>query len=209
MKTLACIPCHYGKEFLPYSIQSIRDHVDHITMFYSSVPTYGFQGNISNPDSAEDIKKICDEFSVEFIDITGMRISRENKHRMLFFSHAAKHGYEIILSLDYDEVWDNAEEAIDYAKLGNAFQYGIRGSRWYHFWKNFNEVNRDGFSPIRLFNLNNYPRSEELIEKGTIYHFGYAISEELMKYKLSCHGHKSEFPVNWLKDKWINYKFGS
>ena len=37
---------------------------------------------------------------------------------------------------------------------------------------------------------------------------GYAISEELMRYKLSCHGHKSEIPLDWFENKWLNYKRG-
>lgn len=208
MKTVACTPCHYGLEYLPYSIQSIRDHVDHIVMFYSGRPTYGHDGVLSNPDSRDDILNVCKEFNVEFIDITNHLISREHKHREMFFSYAQKNGFEIVLSFDYDEVWDDVEEALDYAKKGKSFRYGIRGNRWTHLWKNFNEANYDGFSPIRLFNMNNPPREEELIEKGKIYHFGYAISEELMRYKLSVHGHKSEFPSNWFTDKWLNYKKG-
>ena len=208
MKTLAYYPIHYGAEYLGYSMHSIRNDVDHIVVFYSSTPTYGHIGNIPNPDSKEDIQKICNDYGAELIDITNKKISRENNHRELGHLYARENNYDIVIAVDYDEVWENLEEAVEYASSGAAFSYGIRGSRWYHFWKNFNEVNRDGFSPIRIFNMHNRRSGEELIEKGTIYHFGYAISEKLMRYKLSCHGHKSEFPGNWLNDKWINYAKG-
>lgn len=208
MKTLAYYPIHYGSEYLSYSMQSIRDHVNHIVVFYSSKPTYGHAGGLSNPDRMSDISIICEKWNAEFIDITGLNISRENQHRQLVFKYASEYNYDLIVAADYDEVWENLEEAIEYVSKGSAFQYGIRGSRWYHFWKSFNEVNRDGFNPIRLFNMKNRRGTEELIEKGIIYHFSYAISEKFMRYKISCHGHKDEFANTWFRDKWLNYKRG-
>ena len=174
MKTLAYYPILYGSEYLEYSLISIRDHVDQIIILYSSKPTYGHEGNVANPDSKQDILEITQRYDCQFIDITSLKISRENNHRNLAFDYGRQNRYDVVLACDYDEVWQDLPEAIDYVSKGSAYQYGIRGSRWLHFWKTFNEVNVDGFSPIRLFNLNNRPGKEELIEKGQIFHFGYA-----------------------------------
>ncbi len=39
---------------------------------------------------------------------------------------------------------------------------------------------------------------------------GYCISNEMMEYKISCHGHKNDFNNNqrWHEHKWLNYKKG-
>lgn len=207
MKTLAYCACHYGKEYLWYSLKSIADHVDHIIILYSETPTYGYTGTLQNPDTRQEIKEITDQFDCEFIDVTAHNFSRENDHRGHAFWYARNNGYEIVLAVDYDEVWENVEDAIGHAKQGDVYQYGIAGSRWRHFWKSFNEINVDGFYPIRLFNLSKRQGTQEIIEKGIVNHFGYAISDRLMHYKWDCHGHKSELPATWW-DKWFNYKRG-
>lgn len=208
MKTLAYFPILYGSEYLGYSMASIVDHVDHIAVFYSSLPTYGHKGSIANPDTKEDIQEICDQFGAELIDITSHHINAENKHRAIPFTYARKQGYDIVLAVDYDEVWQDVDKAIEAAKNGSTYSYQIAGSRWYHFWKSFDEVNRDGFAPHRLFNLKYTSGTSSMLEVGTIYHFGYAISDQLLEYKLSCHGHKSEIPIEWKMNKWYNYQKG-
>lgn len=204
MKTLAYTVCHYGKEYLWYSLKSVADHVDHIIILYSEVPTYGHAGTLQNPDTKEEIKAITDKFNCEFIDVTGHNFSRENDHRGMAFNYARRNDYQIVVAVDFDEIWEGLDEAIDYAKGGSKYQYGIAGSRWRHFFRSFNEINTDGFYPIRLFNLSHPQGSQEIIEKGWINHFGYAISERLMRYKLSVHGHASEIPDKWF-NLWLNY----
>jgi hypothetical protein len=206
MKTLAYYPIHYGSEYLPYSIQSIRDHVDKILIIYSEKPTYGHTSNLQNPDSKEDIIRICEEYGCEFMNITALHIGQENEHRKIGIDYARAEGYDMLVACDYDEVWKDLDIALEIASKGKAFQYGIRGECWYHFWKSFNEVNTDGFSPIRIFNLKKQ-KGEDLIVAGTVYHFGYAISRELMDYKISVHGHKTEFG-NWVDTKWKTYERG-
>ena len=208
MKTLAYYPIHYGSEYLAYSMQSIRQSVDHIIVLYSSNPTYGHSGNIPNPDTKQDILSICQQFNAELFDLTNHNISRENKHRQMAFQYAKGYNADILVAVDYDEVWENLDGAIQQAAQQPAFELQIRHNSWNHFWKTFNEINKDGFQPVRIFNLNGDRSIKGLVDHGTIHHFGYAISPELMQYKISCHGHKSEIPKNWYKEKWLNYKKG-
>lgn len=214
--TLAYIPLHYGKDYLEYAIRSVHDSVDTVLVLYTAKPSYGHEGTLKNPDTKEELMQIACSFNkVVWKEVT--QVSRENHHRQLAYSYAKnsindKNGlnYDLVLAVDSDEIWnpDKVEEALHAAYNSGYHNFGIAGSQWYHFWKNHKEVNRDGFYPTRITNLNNYVKNHTIISKGEIYHMGYAISEECMRYKLSCHGHKSEIPNGWLEDKWINYKRG-
>jgi hypothetical protein len=218
INTLAYIPLHYGKEYLEAVIKSIHPFVDRVVAFYSSEPTYGHKGNLANPDSKEELERIVNSFTrTEFIDITNRRITRENIHRNLAHTYASSAiqnpkdlNFDLVMAVDADEVWnpERVEEAIHAAYFSNSHFIHVAGSQWYHFWKGLKEVNRDGFYPMRFTNLNNYVGNADIIEAGEIYHMGYAIDPEVMKYKLSCHGHKSEISNGWYNDKWLNYERG-
>ena len=215
--TLAYIPLHYGKQYLDYVLKSIHPFVDTILILYTSTPTYGHNTNLKNPDSGQELKAICDKYNkIEWQDITGS-VSRENNHRQLAYRYAQESlrrpngkNFDLVFAVDSDEIWnpEKVEEALHAAyNSGNHF-HCIAGSQWYHFWKNHKEVNRDGFYPMRIANLNNNVKNQKIIDKGEIYHMGYALDEEIMRYKLSCHGHKSEIPARWFEDKWLNYERG-
>ena len=212
MRVLAFTVCLYGKEYLKESILSVKDNVDTHLIAYTKVPSFGHTTDMINPDSEQELLDICNQFNhVEWMDITG-KARAENVHRQFAFDYARKNGFDIIIVVDSDEVWNpgKVKEAIDYAYNSKNGRFGVRGSQWVTLWQSFNEYVTDGFAPIRLFNLNNDLGKEELIEKGFIYHMGYCISNELMAYKISCHGHKDDFNNNkkWHSEKWLNYKRG-
>ena len=212
MKVLAYTAIHYGKEYLKEAIEAVKEHVDIHLLTYTSIPSYGFTTDMVNPDSEQELRVISDQFDhTEFINITG-RAKAENVHRQIAIDYAKANNYDIVLVVDSDEVWDTGKvkEAIDYAYNSKNGRFGIRGSQWVTLWQSFNEFVTDGFAPIRLFNLHNDINKEELIEKGFIYHMGYCISNEMMEYKISCHGHKADFDRNksWYQYKWLGYKRG-
>ena len=109
MKTLAYIPLHYGKEYLEVTIKSIDPHVDKILILYTNTPSYGQDGRLKNPDTREELKNIAFDSSskIEWVEIPKTR--QENKHRELAFNYAK--GYDLIMAVDADEVWDDVEEA--------------------------------------------------------------------------------------------------
>ena len=198
MKTLAYVPLHYGKDYLKYVLASVRDSVEDILILYTSKPSYGQAGHLPNPDSEEELRAICEPFSVIWEDVTGK--GRESDHRQLVYRHTANSDkdYDLVLAVDSDEVWnpDKVESALEVAfDSGKRFNH-ISGNNWFHFWKGFKEYNQDGFYPMRITNLKYVTPENIIIDTGEIYHMGYAISEEAMDYKLSCHGHKSEIPSN-------------
>jgi len=212
MKTLAFTVCHYGKEYLKYAIESVKDSVDAHLISYTERPSFGYETSLRNPDTREELKAICDQYPhVIWEDING--VMREHVHRERAFSYARQNNFDIILVVDSDEVWnpDKVKEAIDHAYNSKNGQFLVNGSQWITLWKSFNEYVNDGFAPVRLFNMHNDLKKAEHIDKGFIYHMGYCISDELMRYKISCHGHKADFEKNnqWYNDKWIGYKKGS
>jgi hypothetical protein len=40
---------------------------------------------------------------------------------------------------------------------------------------------------------------------GSVFHFGYARSIEDIRYKISCHGHKSEWRNDWFDNKYCKW----
>lgn len=203
MKISAYFPIHYGKEYLESSIKSIRDHVDDILILYTERPSYGQGTNLKNPDSKEELWEIVNKHAYKYQWVDIPLTFQENVHRTSYKQYLDS---DIVLAVDADEVWQDLDVAIKSAYDSKAKNVCVGGDRWYHFWRSFNEVNRDGFYPVRFHNKN-YTKNSEIIHKGSIYHMGYAQSEELTKYKISCHGHKS-IPGTWIYEKWLNYQKG-
>lgn len=207
MKTLAYIVCHYGKEYLEYSIKSVIDSVDEILILYSSKPTFGHGTDIPNPDSYEELRSIADKFSkVKWMDVT---VNGEGNHRNLALGYAGNN-FDIVLAVDADEVWnpDTVEPCINTAFDGKERRYTTNHQGWYHFYRSFNEACRDGFEPIRLTNMNARNNDQGRVTESVIYHFGYANCEKLQEYKMAIHGHKGEISNDWFTKKWLNYRKG-
>ena len=204
-KVLAYYPLHYGSEYLKESILSIVDHVEQIVFLYTERPSYGQSSNIPNPDSRDTLLKIAWENckgKMEWIDID--QTSQENNHRNLVFGY--EQGFDLIMAVDADEIWDNLPEAIEAALATKARHINVAGSQWVHFWRSFDECNRDGFAPTR-FHCVNFNKSNATIHCGNVYHMGYAQSERITEYKISVHGHKSILQ-SWFKEKFKSYEKG-
>lgn len=204
MKTLAYLPIHYGREYLDATIRSITDHVDEILILYTYEPSYGQKGSIKNPESRQELRDIAFNASnkIKWVEIEPT--NQENIHRKKAFDYS--NGFDLIMAVDADEVWDDVEEAKKEAWDSKCQNVNVGGDCWWHFWRSFNECHRDGFYPTR-FHVVGGKKESTIIHKGKIYHMGYAQSEAITKYKISVHGHKS-IPGSWFNDKWLNYKKG-
>jgi hypothetical protein len=204
MKTLAYIPLHYGREYLEACIKSIDNHVDKILILYTEQPSYGQNRGLKNPESKQELLNIVSTASnkIEWVEISA---SQENKHREMVFRYS--NGYDLIMAVDADEIFTDVEEMKEAAFKTGARHINVAGSQWQHFWRSFNEVHRDGFAPTRFHVVNN-TTDNATIHCGQIYHMGYAQSEELTRYKISVHGHKS-IPGSWFNDKWLTYVKGT
>lgn len=202
MRVLAYIMVHYGKDYLPYAIRSIYPAVDKILILYSQRPSHNYT-DLPCPETRVDIKNICKEFDkTQFVDVNE---DTEGKHLAHAFRYAIN--YDIMVRIDADEVWEPTmiEDAV--RKAWDTKSKYIEVGGFIHFWRSFNWVNTDGFRPVRLHNLRHSKKTGEYVD-SKIYHFGYAIPEHLMKYKWSCHGHKSEIKSGWMQ-RWLNWRPGS
>ena len=204
----ACI-LHYGKEYFKESLASIKDHVDEIVVFYTANPSHGTTTNKVCPDTRDELRAIADQFNCTWFEIEN--VIAENMHRKKYIDYAKRKNYDQILIVDSDEIHVSEEvpALLEAASKSEFSNIGVAGSQWVTLWKSFNEYVTDGFAPIRVINMNK-KSGQEFIAEGFIYHMGYCISDELMEYKISCHGHRADFEKNrgWLAEKWHGYKKG-
>ena len=207
-KVLAYMPLHYGKEYVGYAIRSVYDLVDRIVIFYTPQPSFGhIDPEAVNPDNREELKEALtfqvsdDKGKIEWREGWW---GNETAHRSAAESLAKILEYDILLAVDYDEVWDaeTLRQAIEYVKSS---PYKIYRVPFVHLWKGFEMVCRDAAQPTRFTKLSGEGETYIPMDKP-VYHFGYAISDELMKYKWTCHGHFDELRKDWLENTWLKWK---
>lgn len=211
MKVLGFLPIHYGKEYLKECLLSIRDSVDAMVVSYVYNPSHGHNTELICPDNVNEIHSICTEIlGSKLIWDEAQNYSAENIHRQV--AHRYAKGYDLILSIDADEVFEPTEikQALEYAYHHPQRYFGIKG--YINFWRSFNWACYDGFRPIRIENLRNHNSYQNLECPLTIYHFSTAQSGAIMRYKYSCFGHANEIKPNYLEEvffKWTpNNNFG-
>ena len=204
MKVLGFMPIHYGVEYLRESLLSIRDHVDKMVISYTYNPSQGHRTHLVCPDKVDTIYKICSEvLGSKLIWDEQKDFRAEHLHRAV--AHKYSVGYDLILSIDADEVFEPSEvqNALQYAYKHNERFYGIKG--YVNFWRSFNWACYDGFRPIRIEKLRTGNLTQNLDCPLTIYHFSTAQGKEVMEYKYSCFGHAHEIKSRYLVD--VFYKW--
>lgn len=199
MKVLAYYPLHYGMEYLDASIRSVAPYVDKIIILYAAQPSFGHHTDTPCPEPEWVLRAIAEGASdkVQWVQTSG---TSEGNHRDQVMPYAE--GYDLLLAVDADEVWMGAalEDCLWFAYHGTAHRYNIEG--FVNFWKSFNYICTDGFTPARIFNLNCHNQEEENLP-GRVYHFGYAQRREIIAYKMCIHGHRDIRP-EWL-DIYLNW----
>lgn len=204
---IAYIPLHYGSDYLEAAIKAIEPCVDKIVIFYSRIPTFGRLTNAKNPDTPDMLHKIATNASdkVLFIEVTG--INEEARHRNLIEEMAD--GYDLILAVDADEVWDTDSLKIALQQAAQTDNRYIMISGFLHFWKSFNHVCIDHWTPVRITNRRSENKTSQGTVNGKIYHFSLAQREEIIRYKWGgIHGHQDELRPNWLEEIFFGWKEG-
>lgn len=200
-KTICYVPLHYGKEYLKESLLSVIDVVDKIVIIYSETPSYGHGTSAKCPESEMDLFNIAMPICGDKLIWRKEKFCNEGEHRGFIYNFTE--GYDVVLAIDADEVFKTEElkKAIQLCYEGDKRYYGIAG--YLNFWRSFNYVCVDGFTPIRLTNLHN--QSGEGVLPCTIYHFSCAQGSEIMNYKYKIHGHANELRLNWLHDTYFSW----
>ncbi len=197
MKVLGFMPIFYGKEYLRESLTSIKDHCEMVVVAYTPNPSHGFGTTDVCPDTEQEIFTIATEvLGNKLIWDKHDNYHAENQHRQRAYNYSS--GYDLILSIDADEVYDTKDlyYALNYAYTHPQRYYGIKG--YINFWRSFNWACYDGFRPVRIENLGANNNDQNLECPLTIYHFSTAQSEPVMRFKYKIFGHASEIKPDWL-----------
>lgn len=223
IKTMAYMPLHYGAEYFVEACRSVMC-VDELLIIYTDSPSYGQWGMSSKPpgENKQDLYELFKIVQFEYHD-RGKKarwaeisnVHQENKHRQIGIDQAKSRNFDILVAVDSDEIWDTQSLMISILEVydGNKYAYQTNHQGWRHYYRSFNEYCQDGFQPVRLFNLNRPDTGKQgIVKSNRIYHMGYAIKPDLMKYKLDCHGHKSEINKRGIENffnRWKNYSKSS
>jgi hypothetical protein len=194
---------HYGKDYLPYALRSIVDHVEQAHVIYTPHPSHGHSTSAQCPETEEDIFKAADIGSakVRRYELSGIRY--EGPQRDYAVDLCKQAGADMILVVDCDEVWPSEvlSKALEYAWQENKARNWL--INFTHLWRSFNYCCKDQGWPVRIIDLRH---SDGLAyipkEFGEIYHFGYAVTSKIMEYKWAIHGHKYELRRDWFGTKW-------
>lgn len=196
---------HYGKDYLGYALRSIYDSVDQLHIFYTPTPSHGHQTSISTIETKEELMQAAYVYDpdnkIKWYDMLG--VINEGTQRDLALKTVKAAGAELVLVVDYDEIWDKTilESCLIYTSEHDYRRYMIN---MIHFWRSFNWACYDNGWPVRIIKPNSRLDWTEYIpaELGKVFHFGYATTDRVMNYKWQIHGHKNELRPEWLKDIW-------
>lgn len=192
---------HYGKSYLDYSLRSIAPLIERSFIVYSPHPSHGHATNLPPIESREELMaSITDWSKVTWVDTENFW--QEGQHRDYALSVASQDA-DLVLVTDYDEIYHTStlNAILNHVwQSNNARQHLVN---MVHLWRSFNWVCRDDGWPVRIFDTRHSSGVAYVPKEfGDIYHLGYAIPDDLMAYKLSCHGHRDELRPNWFEEKW-------
>ena len=205
MRVLSYIMLHYGMEYLEYVIKAIEPFSEKIMIFYTPNPSHNHDAGIKCPEKRAELKQLALDTSDKVI-WKDVNIFGEGNHRQQVFKYSK--GYDLVLNADSDEVWNQdflAKSLEESVNLDSRY-IGVYG--FVNFYRSFDWVVRDSFYPIRIHNLKSNKKEVKIVgqpEEHNIYHFGYCQKLEMIEYKIKIHGHRAEFKLNWLVDKYLNF----
>lgn len=200
----AIIPLHYGLDWIEYAMRSVLDEVDEYLVMYSPVPSHGIRHSaLPCPDSREDLMEA---------------VASVAPHKTRWYEHDAwanegaqfRDGWQytnadVIVKLDSDEIWpphllsDVVAHGIE--KQAHEARVLLR-HHWRSLYKAFTD---DPAAPGRVY-IRAFDRGETTYNspdnRHRITHTGYCNPLDIVRYKISIHGHAGEFrkDCDWFED---------
>ncbi len=169
---------------------------------YSYKPSHGHTTKLICPDTRNDIYNICKEvLGDKLIWDENQEYPSEGHHRGVRYLYSP--GYDVILTVDADEIMMGIPNAVETFVKGGARYGGING--YINLFRSFSWACYDGFRPIRLENLRVKNTLQDLEVPMTIYHFSLCQRREVMEYKYQSFGHASEIKKNYMEE--VFYKW--
>lgn len=199
MKVSACTVIHYGSDYAGYALRSVYDAVDEAIVCYTPHPSHGTRTAARCPETREQVRAAVDVGpKVRWHEVDAFW--QEGKHRDYALSLCKG---ELVLVVDADEVW--APEA-----LNRVLQVARDGRHRDTLvacltpWRSFHWLCRDDMMPVRVIRPGAAGVQPAPLDVR-FWHFGYAIRDEILRYKISIHGHRGDpgWNSNWYEEKWL------
>jgi len=207
LRTVAFTPLHYGKHYLKWAVEAVAPFVDKHIILYTSQPSYCYECNqvpgAVCPDTEEELRACVEGFS--HVEWHSGRWNSESTHRMEVYKYVDKENTDILLPVDADEVWHPyaLQECLEKLKEHPPINlWRVKGFQ--HLWRSFFWRCTDVLAPVRIIDLRT--NSGDWSIDGKVFHFGYAETFDVMRYKWSVHGHQTELRPGWLEEKYIGWE---
>jgi hypothetical protein len=208
---IALYNLHYGKEWFKWSLRALRDRVDEIYGFYVAKPSYGHSTDLPCPDSEEELRAATEGFNVHWVDFSPYHFRNEGHHRETSIEYLKRQygdKMKVLIPLDADEVFEPRllDHCLEFIQDRPEVYWRVPMQ---HFWRSVKWVCRDASMPMRLMKMNGTDtRQEGYIHygHGYIHHFGYAQRPDVIRYKMTVHGHKNEWRQGWYNDRFISWR---
>ncbi len=197
--------CHYGRDYINSALRSVLPFVEQAHIFYTPHPSHGFRSPVRPIETKDQIQEEVQQLNSSKIiwhDQEG--ILYEGKQRDNAVEIVKEAGADIIIVVDVDEVWQASvlKRALQIVEAGDVRNWRVNFT---HLWRSFNHCCRDEGWPDRFIDLRqDVPGGYGYIptDTGDIFHFGYAVTDKVMRYKWAIHGHRQELRVGWLDNEW-------
>lgn len=204
MKIVCYSAILYGKDYLNHAIRSIIDDVEEYIVLYSPTGSHGHTTPVPCPDTREELYDIAYQAGEKLRWFDG-NWRHEGEQRDSIYEIVPD--ADVIVALDSDEVYGPGlvRAAIEFGLKENVRQIRIPMT---HMWRSFHKgFTHDPAAPTRLF----FPKVKDGASTFTppddmrLWHYGYSITPELMRYKWLIHGHLAEMrrDVDWLNDVYL------
>ena len=194
---------HYGADYLSYALRSVYHSVDQLHIFYTPTPSHGHSTNVPPIETKEELQAAAYTYDpddkIRWHDVIGA--TQEGDHRDLALKTVEAAGAEIVLVVDYDEIWPADTLTLF---LSDIWERGAARNNlvnMIHFWRSFNWACEDNGWPVRIIDLR-FDKGTKYLSADRVFHFGYAITDKVMRYKWQIHGHKNELQPDWFVNKW-------
>lgn len=210
-RVVAYYPIHYGIEWLYWSLRSVAPYVDGVVIVYSRNPSHGHTSTMENPETMADILNVVSSYcennpdnKVDFVSYEGP--NHEGHLRDYCVNLCSKeYGADVVMAVDADEIWEPEHllKTLDYVIEHDNMIWRVP---FVHYWKSLYRVCHDPAQPHRFTDVTSFNKDDNYVPAiyGSVHHFGYAQSLELVEYKLSIHGHKAEIRPNWFEEVYSN-----
>lgn len=206
-RTVAAVIClHFGADFITHAMRSVLPVVDEFVVCYSPVPNHSHAREsaylLPERESRENLQDIVFSVAPDKVRWFEYPHWRNEGEQFQFGYNETDAG--VIVKLDADEIYppDLLSHVVMHALEQKAHHNRVPLT---HYWRSFRKgFTGDPAAPGRVY-LREFATGETTYTpdtwQGRIQHLGYSLPLDVMRYKMSIHGHMNEFvDPNWFEN---------